>query len=347
MKFKNDYKGADLLAANKQWDELSQARLHAIDVSNELIAKTGFLANDERITTNMGRISEMYRVIDGEAVGEDRGWGSQGLLGQLIATATPVSIGAKVVESRRYSEAGRVERSMSGNVDIVIDKTDSNYQKMIIPTSHAGYGRDFREVAALQDGMIPALAEDAQEVEFALLEDANDALWNGYTDISVDGVTWGGLKSDSSIATYTLAADLTVADEKAVIAELLALLNVLRINNKQTGVRFKLMVSARIMSNMQSLAQSNTNGFANTLAAVRALLPEFETIEADDKLQGNQVFATHLGSRGLHAKSGMALSSYQLPRFKHNDPYTFVKWMALGFQSKVSYSGLKASVYGS
>ncbi len=342
--------GKELFALNKQWNELSDFREAGAADSVKLLDGLGetFGINKAKdgLTVNNLRVDEMYRMVDGTATGEDRDWGNQTLLGRLMVGAQPVHIGKKVVESRRYSEAGRISRSMSGQTDIQMDKTESNYQKTVVPIFDGGYGRDFRDVEALQSELLPALAEDSQEVEFSLLEDVNDYLWNGDTSLVVDGTSWSGIKSDSSIATYTLLTDLTTATESQTVAELLAMLDVLRIANDKAGP-FDLFVSPQIMSHMQALAASNTNGFMNILSAVRALIPEFASIQLDSKLQGNQAFASVIGTQGLHAKVGMMMSSYQMPRFKHNDPYQFVKWFAAGFQSKNTFSGKKSSVYAS
>lgn len=85
----------------------------------------------------------------------------------------------------------------------------------------------------------------------------------------------------------------------------------------------------------------------NIMAAVNQLIPEFSSIQADSQLSGNQILISILGMNGLHAKVGMMMSSYQMPRFKHNDPYQFVKWFAAGFQSKNTFSGLKSTLYAS
>lgn len=342
--------GKELFALNKQWDELSDFRQAGAADSVKLLDGLGetFGINKAKdgLTVNNLRVDEMYRMVDGTATGEDRDWGNQTLLGRLMAGAQTVHIGKKVVESRRYSEAGRINRSMSGQTDIQMDKTESNYQKTVVPIFDGGYGRDFRDVEAMRSELLPALAEDSQEIEFSLLEDVNDYLWNGDAGLVVDGTSWSGIKSDSSIATYTLLTDLTTATEAQTVAELLAMIDVLRINNDKAGP-FDLFVSPQIMSHMQALAASNTNGFMNILSAVRALIPEFASIQLDSKLQDNQAFASVIGAQGLHAKVGMMMSSYQMPRFKHNDPYQFVKWFAAGFQSKNTFSGKKSSVYAS
>ena len=344
--------GKELHALNRQWNDLQDFRKSGVNASLDLLKHTGetFGVNkaEKDMSVNMLRVDEMYRLVDGTATGEDRDWGSQNLLGDLLSTAQTVSIGKKVIESRRYSEAGRIKRSMSGQTDIEMDKTESNYQKTIVPIFDGGYERDFRDVAAMQSEALPALAEDSMEIEFSLLENVNDYLWNGDASLKVDTAVWGGLKGDSSIATYTLQKDLSASatSDAEAVAELLAALDVLRIANKKSGP-FVLKVSPQIMSNFQRIGASNNTGFMNIMAAVSQLIPEFSSIQADSQLSGNQILISIIGQQGLHAKVGMMMSSYQMPRFKHNDPYQFVKWFAAGFQSKNTFSGLKSTVYAS
>tara|TARA_Y100000310_G_C20704371_1_gene833767 strand:- start:4591 stop:5649 length:1059 start_codon:yes stop_codon:yes gene_type:complete len=348
--FDTKVNGAQKLALNKQWNNLCANRQDGYNASIQLLDHTGETFGINRdsngMTVNNLRVDEMYRAIDAGATGENRDWGSQVLLGKLLTSATPVNIGKQVVESRRYSEAGRIGRSMSGQTDIQMDNTQSNYQKTVVPIFDGGFGRDWREVEAMRSEALPALTEDSMEIEYSLLEDVNDYLWNGDGKLSFDGAQWGGLKGDSTIATHTITNDLTTSAEDLVIAELLAMVDVLRITNRVTG-SYQLFVSPQVMSHWQAIAKSNTTGFMSILQAVRSLVPEFTSIEVDAGLQGNQAFASVLGTQGLHAKSGMAMSSYQMPRFKHNDPYQFVKWLAVGFQSKTTYSGRKCSVYAS
>lgn len=348
--FDTKVNGAQKLALNKQWASLCANRQDGYGASVQLLDHTGetfgINAESNGMTVNNLRVDEMYRAIDAGATGENRNWGSQVLLGKLLTSATPVNIGKQVVESRRYSEAGRIGRSMSGQTDIQMDNTQSSYQKAVVPIFDGGFGRDWREVEAMRSEALPALAEDSQEIEYALLEDVHNYLWNGDGKLAFDGAKWGGLKGDASVANHTITNNLTSSTEKQVVEELIAIVDVLRITNRVSG-SYELFVSPQVMSHWQKIASSNTTGFMSILQAVRALVPEFTSIEVDAGLTGNQVFATVLGTQGLHAKSGMAMSSYQMPRFKHNDPYQFVKWMAVGFQSKTTFAGRKCSVYAS
>ena len=66
----------------------------------------------------------------------------------------------------------------------------------------------------------------------------------------------------------------------------------------------------------------------------------------DNALVGNQVLLYVPGRLGLHAKVGMAMSTYALKRDIHNSPYNFVKWSAYGFMSKTTYSGKFKALYG-
>lgn len=339
--------GADQRIAQQQWKELQANRQASVDVMKEIAVNSNFLNGRETVKNMNLKIGEMYRELDGEVTMSPKAVGNQATLQRLLSKAQPVNIGKKVIEHRRVSEAGKAGMSMSGQTGIIIDHTDSNYQAAIVPIFDAGYGRDWRDVEGQRSEMFDALTEDSIETEYTILERANTYLWDGNAEMEVKGNTWGGLKADSSIATASLAVrwDLASSTAQDIVNEVIKTVDVLRIANRCTDT-LTLAVSPQIMSNWLRPTSTNDSTFGNILAFVSATLAgRIGEIYEDSNLTDNQVFFYVDSRQGLHAKTGMAMSSYALPRFKHNDPYNFVKWMATGFMSKTTFGGLRKALY--
>lgn len=336
-----------------QYAEVTSNRVSAetagIGSMTSLAVHAGFVNGNASQAAINEQVDLMYREVDNMPIIERNATGYQSTLKDLLASAKPTNIGKKVVKKRRVGEAGIASVSMSGQNDIKVDHTNSDYQGAIIPIFDGAYGLDWRDrTAALAEGWDQTV-DDSREVEKTVMQKANDFLWDGDSDISFDGVSWNGLKGNQQgISQYTLTADLssTATTGQDIVNEILAVFNVLRINNDCDGP-YNLKVSREIMSNWRRYGSANDANFGTILEMVRHAFPEIASITEDPKLSGNEVFMALFGDDGLHAKSGMAMSSYALPRLKHSDPFDFVKWMAVGFMANETKSGKDCAVYAS
>lgn len=336
-----------------QYGELTANRNSAeqsgLGALSNLAVNAGFVnANASQMAINE-QVDLMYREVDNTPIIERNATGFQSTLMSLLDSAQSVNIGKKIIKKRRVGEAGIASVSLSGQTDIKVDHTTSDYQGAIVPIFDGAYGLDWRDrQAALSEGWDQTV-DDAREVEKTVYSKVDDFLWNGSTDIAFDGVSWAGLKGNQQgVATYTLQADLSASATSAtdITNEVLAMINVLKITNDCDGP-FKLVVSREIMANWRRFGSTNDRAFGTIFDMVKALYPELVTISEDPKLSGNQAFIARFGFDGLHAKSGMAMSSYALPRFKHADPYDFVKWCAFGFMAAETKGGKDCAVYAS
>ena len=337
--------GLDLRNLELQKKEVIANRNESIDTMVDLGKGAGIIAaNDSNVTINQ-KVGEMYREIDNTPMFERKAVGSHALLQRLLTGAQTVNLGKKVIESRTVGEAGKANISMSGQKSIVMDHTESSYQKAVVPIFDAGFGRDFRDVLASQSEAFDGISEDSREVEWTLFDKVNSYLWNGDASIAHDGTSWLGLKADPSIATATPALNFaTSSDASAIVNGLLALVSVLKIDNNCTGP-YSLGVSREIYMNWMKITSTSDRTFGNIMNTVMAFVTEIGEIYEDSSLTGNQLFMAVIGRDALHAKSGMAMSSYALPRVKHNDNYDFVKWCAFGFMAKNTKAGKKCAVY--
>lgn len=331
------------VVANRQAAELS-----GLGVMKNIALGAGFVGADASVSAVNKTIDEMYFEVDNTPVIERDAVGFQSTLMMLLSSAQSVNIGKKMVKKRRVGEAGIAGVSMSGQTDIAVDHTLSDYQSTIIPIFDGAYGLDWRDrSAALSEGWDQTV-DDSREIEKTVYSKVDDYLWNG-GNLELDGVKWNGLKgAQQGISTYSLTADLSLAATSSsdITNQILAMIGVLRINNDCDGP-YRLVVSRQIMQNWRRFGSANDAAFGTIMSMVKALYPEIITITEDPKLVGNQAFLAMFGANGLNAKSGMAMSSYALPRFKHSDPYDFVKWCAVGFMASETKGGKDCAVYAS
>lgn len=336
-----------------QYAELTANRNSAeqsgLGVLSNLAVNAGFVAPNAGQPAVNEQVDLMYREVDNTPVIERNATGFQSTLMDLLGSAQSVNIGKKIIKKRRVGEAGIAGVSLSGQTDIKVDHTASDYQGAIVPIFDGAYGLDWRDrTAALSEGWDQTV-DDAREVEKTVYSKVDDFLWNGSADIAFDNVSWAGLKGNQQgISTYTLQSDLSASTTSAtdITNEVLAMINVLKITNDCDGP-FKLVVSRQIMANWRRFGSTQDRAFGTIFDMVKALYPELVNIAEDPKLTGNQAFLARMGLDGLHAKSGMAMSSYALPRFKHADPFDFVKWCAFGFMAAETKAGKDCAVYAS
>tara|TARA_R110002096_G_scaffold300000_1_gene494741 strand:+ start:338 stop:1405 length:1068 start_codon:yes stop_codon:yes gene_type:complete len=340
----------DKRVASGQWGELQVKREYSRNDMLDLGVESGlFKAYEVQTAQNANlKIDEMYRELDSGVTMEPKAVGKQATLQRLLSDAEPVHIGKKRIEHRRVGEAGKAGRSMSGQTGIVIDTTDSNYQAAIVPIFDAGYGRDFRDVEAQRSEMFDGLSEDAEEIEYALFENVDEFLWSGDTALVVKGTSWLGLRLDPSVGNVALAVDWSAAATSGIdiLNDVISTTDVLRITNNCTDV-LKMAVSPQIMSNWLRPTTAVDSTYGNIKEFVmRTMTGRIGEVYEDNALVGNQVLLYVPGRLGLHAKVGMAMSTYALKRDMFNSPYNFVKWSAYGFMSKTTYSGKFKALYG-
>lgn len=344
----------DKRIATRQWNELQTIRSGttsnlSLSCMHSLAVDDGRISNVTATNANL-KIGEMYRELDSGVLMEPKKVGTQATLQRLLSKAVPVNIGKKVVESRRTGEVDNlVGRSMSGQTQISVDHTASSYQGTIVPIFDMGYGRDWRDIEAQRSEAFDSLSEDSEETEHQVLEDVNDYLWDGDAGLVVKGFSWLGIKLDPSIATSAMGVDWSLAatDPELILNDILSKTDVMRLTNNCTDP-LTLAVSPQIMTNWLRPTTLQTTGFGNILTFVMSMTDGRIVVTYEDsKLSGNEAFFYVDSTRGFHAKTGMGMSSYAVPRVMHNDPYNFIKWGAFGFMAKTTFGSKRCALYAS
>jgi len=190
-----------------------------------------------------------------------------------------------------------------------------------------------------------ALVDYSREARRGLLQTNNDYLWNGNADLVFKGVKWLGIKNDPTVASATLGVDLaapaTTADD--IRAEVQRVRDILRITNNCSG-NLTVVVSREIASNWErpfSTADGNFGTIGDYVAKLRGIA---EIVE-DEQLTGNQMAMFYNDTQGFHMVSGMAMSTYAVPRQYHNSPFDYIMWNAAGFVSKSDFADRKCALY--
>lgn len=291
--------------------------------------------------------ADAYREFDSVTKIEQVPAGEYATLTRLLGKAKSVNVAKKLYAYKRFSDMEGGQSSMSGQIGVKMDKGDYGYDKAPVPIHDAGFGIDWREFQAARADGYDMLVDYSREKRRGLMRTVNSYLWDGDANQSVDGATWLGLRNDPSVATASLAVDLassasTADDIRTEVARIRDILYIT--NNATTGLTMG--ISREIASNWER-PYSTADGNFGTIGDYIRKLRGFTEVYEDSELSGNEIVIYVNSQDGLHAVSGMAMSTYATPRIYHNDPYAYIMWMATGFMAKTDFSGRFNAVYAS
>lgn len=322
---------------NQQWVDLQLKR--------ETTNKDVKLLLD--MTGNSGRSpADAYREFDPVTKILQNKQGEFATMERAMSVSRSVSIGREVFEYRRASDQSSSKSSMSGQIGINMDHVDYSYAGTVVPIHDAGYGRRWREVESMRAEGFDAMIDDSRECELDVRRKINDYMWNGDAALAMKGFSWLGLRNDPTVASVVLGVDLDdiASSPQAIQDEVRRVRDILQIaNNCDADVR--LGVSREIWSNWERSVSLSDNSFGTILNFVKELSGISE-VYRDSELSDNQIVMYWADQMGFHPVTGMALSSYAVPRQFHNDDFNFIKWAAVGFIAKNDFNGNKCAIYG-
>lgn len=326
---------ADRRVLNRQW-----AQVNALRSAGDA-AMAEFLARCNAARTP----AEAYREFDSTSKIELIPAGEHATLSRVMQYAKPVSIGKEVFEYRKVSETAVGQSSMSGQIGFQSDKTAVDYGGTVIPIHDKGFGRRWREVEAMRSDGYDALVDDAREAERSLMTTINSYMWDGDSGLVVKGNKWLGIKADPSVATAVLGVDLSSGASAADVirAEVARVRDILYITNNCTKP-LRVAVSREIASNWErpfSVGDSVFGTIGEYIGKLRGIAEIYE----DSELVGNQMAMFWADQQGFCPVVGMAINTYAMPRQTPTANFDFVKWSAVGFVAKSSYTGKKCALY--
>ena len=316
----------------------------AYNRSNEVIAA-------DMPTVNSGRIpADVWRDMDAQTSLLMR-QPNLTLLNDLMPWAKPLSIGKLYAEYRIASDAGNVRSSVSGEVQMLNDKTAYTYDGNVVPVHTVGWSRDFREVAGMASEGFDGLMDDQASALRNLSSKMANYIYNGDSSVVFNGKQGYGVKNHPNTLQISFAAALaninlaTSTDGVAIRKAFQYIRDALRITNAVDG-QITFYVSRAILSNLEQAWNSSNSSNVTVLEMVRKL-EGVAAIKEDASLTGNQVIALCLESRFIRPLVGMATGTYAVPRVMFNDPHRFYGANAVGLEIRKDSAGQSAVAYAS
>lgn len=326
----------------KQWNELQVTRKSTANVMSDLMS----LSQDPLMVGNAGRTpADAYREFDPTTKIEMVPFGEHATLSRVMQKSRSVDIGKTLYEYRKSSDVDAGQSSMSGQTGVKMNHVDYNYGGAIIPIHDIGFGRQWRDMKAMQSEGFDALVDDARESERKLMTTIDKYMWNGNANLVVKGNKWLGLRNDPTVANATLGLDLALPASTAtdIRDEVRRVRDILFITNNCTqGLR--LGISREIASNWERVF-STAEGVFGTINDMIMKLRGIVEIYEDSELVGNEFVLFWDDQEGFHPVTGMAISSYAVQRQNYNDDFNFIKWAATGFLAKNDFTGRTCALY--
>ncbi|MDP1599011.1 major capsid protein [Phenylobacterium sp.] len=331
------------------WGELSVNRehFHRSETSHAaLIAEMG-VANAASILPR-----DAWLEMDGitrRVMRDDEG---EVYMRDLMALAKPVNIGKLVHMTRVSSDAGKVVRSMSGQVPVGMDKVVYDYRGAPVPIFSTAYGREWREWNTLQSENFDALLDDQEAHTAALRRDQADYVLNGDIKLSVKGYKGYGIRNNPLTKLVNLGSgagganiNLTTATADALDVFFSQTLGAMLDANLIVG-KVNLYISPDIARAWDKTYSGSAGFKEGTVFDFLKKNRRINKIEVTYKLTGNEFFGFVPSSEYIRPLVGMAMNTTAMARPNPTDNYQFLVMGALGLEERADYNG-KSGVFAS
>lgn len=325
-----------------QWAMLNNQR-KAFNMQEDVLA--------QQFSVNSGRVpADVWRDMDATTSQLMR-QPNLTLLNDLLPLAKSLDIGKIFAEYRIAGDSGNTKSSISGDTDILVDKTPYTYDGNIIPVHTVGWSRDFREVAGMRSEGFDGLIDDSANSTRNLQNKMADYVYNGDANVVFNGKQGYGVKNHPNTLPVDLGAGgLNInlgssTDGVAIRRAFQSIRDSLRITNAVMG-QITFYVSRTILSNLEQAWNSSNASNVTVLEMVRKL-EGVAAIKEDASLTGNQVIALCLDSMYIRPLVGMATGTYAVPRQMFNSKYSFYAANAVGLEIRKDATGKSAVAYAS
>ncbi|AJA07451.1 Phage coat protein [Sphingopyxis fribergensis] len=277
----------------------------------------------------------------------------QAWMADLMPLAKPVNIGKLVHLNRVSSDAGRVVRSMSGQVPTTLDKVTYDYRGTPVPIFSSGYGREWREWNTLQSENFDALSDDQEAITAKIKRDNALYALDGDASIVVEGYTAYGIRTSpyskainlgtaGGGANIDLSASGTTSDaiEAFFNGPLGAMLDANFI-----AAPVNLYISPEIARNWDR-PYSLAGGFKGGSLRDQILgNRRIAKIEVSFELSGNAFFGFVPRAEYIRPLVAMATSTVAMPRQHPRSNYSFEVWNAMGIEIRADINGRSGVFY--
>lgn len=325
----------DEVTVNREWFHQTEDRLAEVRNAASVLPRDAWLDLD-------GITRRVMRADEGST------W-----MGDLMPLAKPVNIGKLVHLNRVSSDAGRVVRSMSGQVPSTLDKVTYDYRGTPVPIFATSYGREWREWNTLQSENFDALSDDQEAHTAKIRRDMALYALDGDSTIVFEGYTAYGIRThplSKSInlgtavggANIDLAASTTTSDaiEAFFNGAFGAMLDANYINQP-----VNLYVSPEIARNWDR-PYSLAGGFKGGSLREQILgNRRINKIEVSFELSGNQFFGFVPNADYIRPLIGMAVNTTAMTRTMPTDNYQFMLMGAMGIEIRADFNSRSGVFY--
>ena len=340
----------DQLIINSQphadwWEQIGVARDYFHHVESHFAS---FQANASAVLPR-----DAWLQMDEVTLSVMRDDGGEEFMRDLMALAKPVDIGTIAHLTRVSSDTNNpVNRSLSGQTPVALDKTVYDYRGTVIPIFSDGYGREWREWNSLRNANFNALADDHEGSLEKINRDMVDYALDGDTTIKFQSYTAYGVRNSPMTKLINLGSgagganiDLTAATPDQLDAFFSQTLGAMLDANLVTG-KVNLYISNEI-ARAWDKQLSGSDGFKEgKIWDFVAKNRRINKIVPTAKLTGNQFFGFVPNKRYVRPLIGMAVNTTAMTRLNPFDNYQFLNWGAMGIEVRGDYNG-KSGVFAS
>lgn len=331
------------------WNEVSMVREHfhrQEDVLANLTAE--FMGNAASILPR-----DAWLDLDGITRRVMRADEGQAWMADLMPLAKPVNIGKLVHLNRVSSDAGRVVRSMSGQVPVTMDKVSYDYRGTPVPIFSTGYGREWREWNTLQSENFDALADDQEAHVAKIRRDMALYALDGDSSIVFEGYTATGIRTNplsksinlgSAVGGANIDLTATATTSDAIDAFFTNTLGAVLDANLVAG-KVNVYVSPEIGRNLDR-SYSGSSGFkGGTLMSYLLTNRRINKIAVSYELSGNEFFGFVPSAEYIRPLIGMAVNTTAMTRLNPTENYQFLLMGAMGIEIRADFSGKSGVFY--
>ena len=318
---------------NNAQTQMSATHGNAIEVNQAAILTQDYWREVDNVTTRVIRDDEGAPLLD-----------------DLLSLGTPISIGKTAALYRVSSDAGYVNRSMSGQEPETLDKVVYDHYGDPIPIFKTGYAREWREWLGLQTENIDAMSDDQEAATAAIRRNMAQYILTGDDKIKVQNYQGRGITNHENTNQIDLSAsgfniDLTLAASNDDIINFFVKDFAKVLDDNLVAEPVKLFISPEIDRRL-NVPYSNSNGFKE--GTVKDYILKYAThigsFTKTYELKLNHFIGYVRNSQYIKTRIAAPIGSFMKQRINPHDNYQTLIWSAFGLQIKRDFNG-KSKVF--
>lgn len=319
---------------NNAQKQMSEMHGNAIEVNQAAILTQDYWREVDNVTTRVIRDDEGAPLLD-----------------DLLSLGTPISIGKTAALYRVSSDAGYVNRSMSGQEPETLDKVVYDHYGDPVPIFKTGYAREWREWLGLQTENIDVMSDDQEAATAALRRNMAQYILTGDDKIKVQNYEGKGITNHPHTNQVDLSAsglniDLTsTATSNDDIIKFFTKDFVVILDANLVSEQLKVFISPEIERRL-NLPYSNSNGFKE--GTVKDYILRYSahigSFTKTFELKGNHFIGYVRNAQYIKTRIAAPIGSFMKQRVNPHDNYQTLVWSAFGLQIKRDFNG-KSKVF--